>query len=82
MGLLRTAEQQLIDKGADLTQTGAGGRTPLFTAAYFGWRKVAETLIAAQVDVNAKGGDDWCFLHAICLAFFSLHSMSPPVSTR
>ncbi|KAG7287037.1 hypothetical protein NEMBOFW57_006537 [Staphylotrichum longicolle] len=50
---------QLIDTGVDLTQKGVGGRTPLFTAAYFGWRKVAEMLIVAQVDVNTKGDDDW-----------------------
>ena len=54
----------LIDKGADITIRGADLRTPLFAAAYSGWEKVVETLIAAQVDVNAKGDDEWYPLHA------------------
>lgn len=54
----------LIDKGADITSKGADLRTPLFAAAYSGWDKVVETLIAAQVDVNAKGDDEWYPLHA------------------
>lgn len=54
----------LIDKGADITSRGPDLRTPLFRAAYFGQRKVVEALIAARVDVNAKGDDDWYPLHA------------------
>ncbi len=64
LGDIGVCSPYLIDKGADITSRGPDGQTPLFAAAYSGWHKVAETLIAAGVDVNAKGDEDWYPLHA------------------
>ncbi len=63
-GVLSGCMPYLLEKGADITSRGTDLRTPLFAAAYSGWHKVVETLIAAQVDVNAKGDNDWYPLHA------------------
>ena len=48
------AVQQHLDAGADVNAKDEKGSTPLYWAAWDGYKKVAELLIAKGADVNAK----------------------------
>jgi hypothetical protein len=52
--LTYTITQRLIAKGADVNAKNKNVATPLYSAAYFGHKDVAELLIAKGADVNAK----------------------------
>lgn len=54
----------LLKEGADVDEKeAASGSTPLITAALFGNAEIAETLIKAGADINAKNNDGSTALH-------------------
>ena len=57
------AVEQHIATGADVNFKYSDGTTPLYIAAYYGRKEIAELLIAEGADVNAKVGDGWTPLH-------------------
>jgi hypothetical protein len=51
------AVRMLIDAGAELDRRGMDQDTALMGAAYRGWTKLAEVLVAAGADIDAQDKD-------------------------
>ena len=57
------AVKQHLAAGTDVNDKNRSGETPLYNAAEWGHKAVAELLIAEGADVNAKSNEGWTPLH-------------------
>jgi ankyrin repeat protein len=59
--------QLLLDYGAEVDGTDEYEETPLYTAAYAGYTEIAELLLQANANVNARVANGGSIIYAACM---------------
>jgi ankyrin repeat protein len=59
----------MIEKGADVNEEEKTGRTPLFSAAYYGPLNLVQTLVAQGADINHADRSGYTPLHSAAAGF-------------